>query len=299
MRDRNPVEACFGRAIGMGMTLPEYLLFACGATCLVHFFIRTAIPSCRTRLDDAAEETAKRLREDFLSLSPQQVHRTMLGAGFVSAIATFSVTHDLFLATVAGAVPSCLCGAAARLVRARRRNRIVSQLAAFLDVLSGHVKAGHSVAESLQEAIPVLPSGIREEVSWICQTTRLGTSLPDALLLWEGRMGCEEVSMIVRPLRTAIPVGGNLHVLLTRCRDVLRMKTRQAEKMRSMTAQARVQALILTFLPVGFIAILSNIEPSYLSRCLDTAAGKTILSVAGTLQLLGWACIRRIMAGNR
>ena len=172
----------------------------------------------------------------------------------------------------------------------------MSQLPVFLEILAGHVKAGHSIPESLQETIRLLPSGIREEISWICQTIRLGKSLLDTLLVWEQRMACEEISLIVRPLRIALPAGGNLYDLLTRCRDILRAKTRQEEKMRSMTAQARFQALILTLLPPGFIVVLSKIEPEYLVRCRETGAGKTLLGIAGMMQILGWISIRRIMA---
>jgi tight adherence protein B len=175
----------------------------------------------------------------------------------------------------------------------------VSQLPAFLEILSGHVKAGHSIPESLQEAVSLLPSGIREEIAWLCQVIRLGTPLTEALLAWEQRMACEEVSMIVCPLRIAIPAGGNLYDLLSRCRDILRTKIRQEEKMRSMTAQARLQALVLTFLPLGFIAVLSKVDPEYLVRCRRTEAGMTILAIAGALQFLGWLSIRRIMAAKR
>src|SRR4030065_51362 len=105
--------------------------------------------------------------------------------------------------------PALLGGVVVRQFRARRRKRIVSQLPAFLEILSGHVRAGHSIPESLQEAIALLPSGIREEVSWLCQSIRLGVPLPDALRVWEQRMACEELSLIVRPLCIAIPAGEN------------------------------------------------------------------------------------------
>ena len=64
-------------------------------------------------------------------------------------------------------------------------------------------------------------------------------------------------------------------------------------------AQARLQALVLTLLPPGFIAVLSQIEPGYLARCRETSAGKTLLAIVAVLQLLGWLSIRRIMAENR
>jgi len=283
----------------MGMTVEEYTLFAGGAICLAFFLFRTIAPYFRFRLDKTAETTSRILREEFLSLGPGQVRRILLAAGALTAFAAMVSTKDLLLVVAAGLSPALLCGAVARYVRARRRRQIVSQLPAFLEILSGHVKAGHSIPESLQETAPLLPSGIREEVSWLCQTVRLGTPLPDALLVWAERMQCEEISIIVFPLRIAIPAGGNLYDLLTRCRDILRAKIRQEEKMRSMTAQARLQALILTMLPPGFIAVLSKIEPEYIARCRETGAGRTILVITGALQLLGWVFIRRIMAAGK
>lgn len=283
----------------MGMTLTEYSLFACGGTCLAFFLLRTIAPFFRSRLENTAETTSKVLREEFLSLTSKQVRGILLVAGGVAGLAVMISTMDIFWVLVVGSSPALLCGGIVRTIRTQRRKRIVSQLPAFLEILSGHVKAGHSVPESLQEAVPLLPSGIREEIAWLCQVIRLGTPLTEALLAWEQRMACEEVSMIVCPLRIAIPAGGNLYDLLTRCRDILRTKIRQGEKMRSMTAQARLQALVLTLLPPGFIVVLSKVDPEYLVRCLRTGAGMTILAIAGALQFFGWLSIRRIMAAKK
>lgn len=283
----------------MGMTSAEYFLFGSGAICLVLFLMHTAYPYFRFRLDDTASATSKRLREEFFSVSPGRARGILLAAGGFLAIAAMISTRNVFLTSVSGISPWLLSGMIVRRLRSGRRKKIVSQLPGFLEILSGHVKAGHSIMESLHESIPLLPPGIREEASWICQTVRLGTPLPDALLAWDARMACDEISMIVRPLRIAVPAGGNLYDLLVRCRDVLRAKVRHAERLKSMTAQARLQAIVLTLLPPGFIAVLARIEPQYLSRCLETAAGRTILAAAGTLQVLGWVCIRRIMGANR
>lgn len=283
----------------MGMTLTEYILFAGGSICLAFFLLRTIAPYFRFRIDRTAETTSKILREEFLSLGPDRLRRFLLVAGAMTALAAMFSKRNVLWILVAGFLPVFLPGIVVRNIRSRRRRRIVAQLPPFLEILSGYVKAGHSIPESLQESIPLLPPGIREEVTWLCQTVRLGTPLPDVLLAWAHRMKSDEVSMIVLPLRIAIPAGGNLYDLLTRCRDVLRAKIRQEEKMRSMTAQARLQALILTLLPPAFIAVLSRIEPGYIARCRETTAGRTILSITVALQLLGWFFIRRIMAGSR
>jgi tight adherence protein B len=283
----------------MGMTFTEYSLFIGGAACLSCFLLRTLAPFLRSRLDNTSESASRILREEFLSFAPGQVRVILLSAGGVAALSAMLSTGEIFWIFVAGGCPVLLCGVLARYIRSKRRKRIVSQLPAFLEILSGHVKAGHSIPESLQASITLLPSGIQEEIRWLCQTIRLGTPLPDALRMWEERMASEEISMIVCPLRIAIPAGGNVYDLLTRSRDILNAKIRQQNKMRSLTAQARLQALVLTLLPPGFIAVLSRIDPEYLSRCRDSGAGRTILGIAGALQLLGWICIRRIMAANK
>lgn len=283
----------------MGMTFTEYSLFAGGGICLAFFLLRTIAPYFRHRLDNTAESTSKILREEFFSLTPKQIRNILLLAGGVVGLAVLVSTKDVLWVPVVGVSPVLFSHVVVRTIRAKRRKRIVSQLPAFLEILSGHVKAGHSIPESLQDAVPLLPSGIREEIAWLCQLIRLGTSLTDALLAWERRMTCEEVSMIACPLRIALPAGGNLYDLLNRCRDILRAKIRQEEKMRSMTAQARLQALVLTFLPPVFIVVLSKVDPGYLARCLQKGAGKTILAIAAVLQILGWFVIRRIMAGEK
>lgn len=279
----------------MGMTFVEYFLFVVGAICIAFFLVQVIAPYFRYRLENTAEVTSRILREEFLSLNSKQVRGILLAAGGVAGIAVMVSTRNIFWILVVCAMPVLFSGVVVRTIRSKRRRRIVSQLPAFLEILAGHVKAGHSIPESLQEAVPLLASGIREEIAWLCQVIRLGTPLPDAFLAWEQRMACEEVSMIVFPLRIAIPAGGNLYELLSRCRDILRAKTQQEERMHSMTAQARLQAIVLSLLPPGFIGVLSKVDPEYLDRCLRTGAGRSILAIALVLQVLGWISIRRIM----
>lgn len=109
-------------------------------------------------------------------------------------------------------------------------------------------------------------------------------------------MPCEEIALLVRPLRVALPAGGNTVDLLLQSRDILRTRNRMEEKMQSMTAQARLQAYVLTLLPPVFAAVLSRVDPDFLPRCTGTVQGKGILAIAGFLQLFGWLTIRKILS---
>lgn len=278
------------------MTLTESVLFAGAAALMALFVTRTVAPFFRNRFVKTADRASKDLREEFFVLSTRQTMVILLVAGGILAAVAILFAKDIVSAVVLGSAPTLLSGLAVRRFRRNRRARIVSQLPGFLDVLSGHARAGHSLQEAFLESVPLLPSGIRDEISWMSQRIRLGTPLAETLLLWEQRVPCEEVSLAVRPLRLALPAGGNIVVLLERTRDVLRARIRMREKMRSMTAQARLQASVLTLLPPAFIAILSRIDPDFLPRCLGSLQGKAILAAAGVLQLLGWLTIKKILS---
>jgi tight adherence protein B len=280
----------------MGLTLLEYVLFAAGASLLSWLFLRVFAPFLRGRLEATAQKRAADLREEFLLLPTRKILLILLAAGSICAFIAIAITSNLLWGAVAGIVPILISGFMVRFYRERRRKRVISQIPGFLDILAGQVKAGHSLQGALSDTIPLLPHEIRNDISWVFRLCRLGTSLSEAFALWEERMPCEEVALVVRPLRVALPTGGNIVELLTRSRDILQSRNRMREKMRSMTAQARLQAAVLTLLPPVFTGVLSKVDPDFLPRIVGTIQGKAILTIAAFLQFLGWLTIRKILA---
>lgn len=280
----------------MGLTLAEGGIFAVGASLIARFLFRTALPRTRSRFLSAANRHSEILREEFVLLPPARIAAVLLVSATGLAGAALAATGSVAVAVAAGAAPVLFSGLLVRWYRNRRNRSVLSQLPALLDLLSGHVRAGHSLSESLAETVPLLPAGIREEMAWVLQQNRLGTTLVDALARWEERVRSEEVSLLVRPLRAAIPGGVNIADLLERTRDILRLRMRTAEKLRSMTAQARLQALVLTLLPPVFAAALSKVDPGFFPNLLGTPQGKTIVAIAIVLQALGWVTIRKILS---
>jgi tight adherence protein B len=280
----------------MGLTPAEAMLFLAGAALVARFLLRSALPGARTRLESAANRHSEQLREEFILLPPDRIMAVLVLSGAVLAGAAFAATRSAAVAAAAGVAPALLAGLLVRYYRDRRKKAILSRLPAFLDLLSGHIRAGHSLPESLAETVPLLPAGIREEMTWVLQQNRLGTPLAEALTHWEERIPSEETSLIVRPLRAMIPGGGNVADLLERTRDILRLRMRTAEKLRSMTAQARLQAVVLTLLPPAFAIALSMVDPGFLPNLLGTPQGKSITAIAFVLQALGWFTIRKILS---
>jgi len=280
----------------VGLTPMEGVIFFLGAGLIVRFLLRAALPEARARFVRAANRHSDELREEFVLLSPVRIATALVVSAALLAGTTLAATRSAAIAGVSGSVPVLLAGLMVRWYRNRRKKSILSQLPALLDLLSGHVRAGHSLPESLAETVPLLPHGIREEMAWVLQQTRLGTPLVEALTSWEERIRSEETSLLVRPLRAAIPGGGNVVDLLERTRDILRLRMRTTEKLRSMTAQARLQAVVLTLLPPAFAVALSKVDPGFFPNLVGTPQGKSIMAIAFVLQILGWVTIRKILS---
>jgi tight adherence protein B len=280
----------------VGLTGPETAFFLLGAALVAHFLLRTALPWAHVRFFSATNRHSDELREEFLHLPPSRIAFALLLSGTSCGIVVLLASGSFAAAVASGSAPALFAGAVVRRYRVRRKKRIIAQIPVLLDLLAGHMKAGHSLAGSLSEIVALLPSGIREEMAWLLQQLRLGVSPVEAFTLWEKRIAGEEVSLLVKPLRAAIPGGGNVVDLLERTRDILRLRHRADEKLRSMTAQARLQAVVLTMLGPVFAAVLSRIDPGFFPKLVGTAQGKALLLLSGTLQVLGWVAIRKILA---
>jgi len=280
----------------VGLSLAEAGIFVLGAALICRFLLRSALPKALSSFVSATNRHSGDLREEFVHLAPVRIAAALLLSAALLSGAALAGTRSVAVAAASASAPVLSAGLLIRWYRVRRKRSILSQLPSLLDLLSGHVRAGHSLPESLSETVPLLPAGIREEMAWVLQQNRLGTSLPDALTRWEERVRSEETSLFVRPLRAAIPGGGNIVELLERTRDILRLRNRAAEKLRSMTAQARLQASVLTLLPPGFAVALSKVDPGFLPNLLGTPQGRSILAIVFSLQVLGWVTIRKILS---
>ena len=282
----------------MGLSAAETILLFAGVLLVARFFLRTVLPGVRRRFLLTADRRSADLREEFVPLAPGSVALWLGASAVASAGTALALAGSAAAALVGGFLPLLLSGVAVRAFRSRRRKRILSRLPTLLGLLAGHLRAGHSLPSSLAETVPLLPPGIREEMGWVLQQTRLGTPVADSLLAWEKRLGAEEVSLFVRPLRVALPGGVNVAELLEQTRDILRMRARMREKLRSMTAQARLQAVVLTLLPPGFAAVLSFIDPGFLPTLFGSPLGKAILSAVCVLMVTGWLVIRKILSAR-
>ncbi|MFQ5731512.1 MAG: type II secretion system F family protein [Planctomycetaceae bacterium] len=255
-------------------------------------------------LKQAAEDTdepkltlAERLDE---LLEQAGLNLTVRALMWVTAGCTgiFGIVAFVLSANIAVSLAAALFGAAlpilfVRMARSRRRNKLTLQLTEAFELMSRAVRAGQTVAGAFQAVTDDMEAPISDEFSYCYEQQSLGLSQEVALRELARRTGVPELQMFVVALLVQRQSGGSPAELLANLSSVVRKRIEMRGKVKSLTAEGRMQAAVLLAMPpLAFVALLV-LNPAYTSGLLAQP-----LLLAGTVasELFGALWIRKIIS---
>ena len=168
---------------------------------------------------------------------------------------------------------------------AGRRKKLVEQFPVALDVFVRGLRAGHPVASALELVTTEMVDPIGSEFGLVLDEVTYGAELRDALQTMADRCGVEDMHMFVVSLSIQAETGGNLAEILENLAKVIRERAAMLMKVRALSSEGRMTALILTLLPVVSFIGLFVASPSFY---LDVAADPYFIPGFSAL-LLGFA----------
>jgi tight adherence protein B len=168
------------------------------------------------------------------------------------------------------------------------------QLPDALVMLSGTLRAGASIPNALDSLIAESPVPLSQEFSLLVRERKLGVDLDTALENMERRIPLEDLSMALSAIRISREVGGDLAATLESLADTLRRKLTMEGKIESLTAQGKLQGIVMSGLPVLLMLILLKLEPATMSLMFTTKIGWAVLFLVLCMQVLGFLAIRKI-----
>jgi len=179
-----------------------------------------------------------------------------------------------------------------------RRKRLLlfrDQLPEALDLIRSALHAGHGLIASMAVASETLADPVASELRYVVEETRLGLPLRDALYHLADRVGDPNVPLLIVGILVAQEVGGNLTEVIDNTAYTIRERAKLQREVRTLTAQSRYSAVVLSLLPllVGFTMYLFN--PTYFEVMLKQQAGHYMLAAAIGLVVCGHFFIQRIL----
>jgi tight adherence protein B len=175
----------------------------------------------------------------------------------------------------------------------RRQSEFARQLTDVLILISGAMRAGHSLLQALELVVRELKAPASEEFERVVREVGLGVRLPQALNNLAARMQNNDLDMVVTSIDIQYQVGGNMAVMLMAVSETIRDRMRLFGEIRVITTQQRYTSYLLSILPIIVAALLFIINPSYMSQLFDPRIiWAPISSLVGIV--LGGLAVRRI-----
>lgn len=229
----------------------------------------------------------KKLMQAYILMKPQEFFMVSLFAGVFGFLIMYLLTRLLPIAILGGFLGYMIPDAYVNRIIRKRSQKLNSQLPEALNIISNGLRAGLSFAQAVSIAGKDLESPIGDEFTKIIRDNTLGKSMESALEDFSERTSDEDVDMFVTAMIIQRQVGGNLSEVLDTISNTIRERVRIKGEVRTLTAQSKLSAIIISFLPVGIALVLAVMNPSYIGQLFDNLIGLIMVGAAVVMMLIG------------
>ena len=236
----------------------------------------TILPGVR-KLDELLQQSGVKMLVGMLLLSS-------LTLGIVGYLAGLTLLRRELVAMAIG------CGIAfspflsLMYKRKQRRARFEALFPDALDLMGYALKAGHSIMASLKMVAEEIKDPIAEEFGRVVEEINFGRSVDVSLRALAGRIDSVELRYFVTSVIIQRETGGNLVAILENISEVIRKKFRFRERVRALSAEGKLSAIILIVLPIIVATAISVMNPKYVRLLITDPIGPYL--IAGALVLL-------------
>ena len=169
------------------------------------------------------------------------------------------------------------------------------QFPVALDVFVRGLRAGHPIAAALDLLTVEMPDPIGSQFGLVVDEVTYGAELRDALQGMADRWDLDDMRMFVVSLSVQSETGGNLAEILDNLSKVIRDRHSMLLKVRALSSEGRMTAVMLTVLPVFAFTLLCLLNPAfYLDVADDPSFMPGFISLI-ILYAVGFVWIRRLV----
>jgi len=176
----------------------------------------------------------------------------------------------------------------------KRREMFETQIIDALMIMASSFRGGLSLVQSMESVVEEMPDPARHEFEIVLGENKMGVSLEEALGRFYKRMPSAAMQQFVSAILLSRETGGNLPAIFMRIISSVRERHKIEENLRVLTMQGKLQAIVMSGLPIGFFFMVNSTNPQYFKVMLTTDMGRLLLAVAVMLWLLGTFMIIKI-----
>lgn len=177
----------------------------------------------------------------------------------------------------------------------KRVERFQAQFHDGLDFVARALKAGHAFSSGMRLAADEFADPLGTEFDEALDEINFGVSVPDALKNMAARIDCPEIRYFVVSVIIQRETGGNLAELMEKLSKMIRDRYEFEGKLRTLSAEGRMSAIMLTALPIVLLGYLKLSNPGFLSPLFNDPIGIFMLWGAALLMVIGGFVMRNMV----
>ena len=205
----------------------------------------------------------------------------MSGLGFLSGWLAESWIWSLVLSLLLGLLPLMFL----RWKRKRKTSKIERYMPDAMELLARSLRAGHTLSGTLDLVSQEIPGPLGTEMRTTFEEQKLGLSMPQAFRRMGERVASQDLRYFVTAVIIQSETGGNLSEILENIGLIIRARLQLKGKVKGLTAEGRLSALILSLLPfVTFLALFFLNRPYVMTLFTDPMGPKFLM---GALTSIG------------
>ena len=220
---------------------------------------------------------------------------SLASGGTILLLASAVFQQPFPLAFLGGVLASAVPLLYVRHLASKRLRRFLEQMPDGLDMMSQGLQAGLGLSQAQVYVAKEAPDPLGTEFSIFMEELNLGLPVREAIEGFQQRMPLPEMRLFSTALMVQREVGGSLVELLTTLADVIRDRFRIEREIRTLTAQNRMAAWVVSAVPPLLAGAMSFMDPVTMREVIAHPVGRGMMIAALVLEIFGILTFRRLL----
>lgn len=230
-----------------------------------------------------------------LLIKPEEFFGICVIVGVVIGLVFFLIFENIIFAVIGFILGFKIPAMYVKNIKKNRAKKLNNQLPEALSILANGLRAGLSFNQAMMIAGKEMENPIAEDLNRVVHENVLGKEMEEALKDFAERTADDDVEILVTAILIQRQVGGNLSEILDIISNTIRERVKLKGDIRTMTAQAKLSAIIIGLIPPIIVGILYLLNREFMMPLFTTLAGNFMLGFAVLMQTIGIFILVKIL----
>lgn len=177
----------------------------------------------------------------------------------------------------------------------RRQKKFTAHFSDAMDIIVRGVRTGLPLGDCLKIIAHESPEPVRGEFLLVVEGESVGVPIEICLERMYDRMPLSEVNFFATVLNIQKSTGGNLGESLANLSAVLRGRKLLREKIKALSAEAKMSAYVIGSLPIIVMVLVTIASPDYMTELYTTSTGHRNLLIGAAMMVFGTLTMKKMI----